>query len=131
MIFVDTGALFALVVSSEPRHADVQQWYDANQEPIVTTDYCLDELLTLLVVRRRPTLAVATGWKIFNEQLCRLHFLSPDQIRRAWIVFQAQHRLGWSFTDCTSKILIGDLGIRTAIALDDHFPQFGNVTVLP
>lgn len=131
MIFMDAGALYALVVTSDSQHAAVKEWYDANQDPLVTTDYCVDELLTLLVARRRPTLAVATGWKLFNEELCRLHFLSPDQIRRAWIVFQAQHRLGWSFTDCSSKIVIDDLGISTAVALDDHFRQFGDVTVVP
>jgi uncharacterized protein len=131
MIFVDAGALYALVVTSDSQHASVQQWYDTNQEPLVTSDYCVDELLTLLVARRRPALAVATGWKLFKEELCRLHFLSPDQIRRAWIVFQAQHRFGWSFTNCTSKIVIDDFGIRTAMALDDHFRQFGDVTVVP
>jgi predicted nucleic acid-binding protein len=131
MIFVDTGALFALVVATETDHDAVQAWYDANEESLVTTDYCVDELLTLLVARNRPALAVATGWKMFNESLCQLHFLTPDQIRRAWVVFQSQYRQGWSFTDCTSKIVIDDLGIQTAAALDQHFRQFGNVTVVP
>ena len=131
MIFVDAGALYALVVTSDSDHAAVRRWYEANEGPFITSDYCVDEVLTLLLARRRPALAVATGWKLFNEELCRLQFLAPDQIRRAWIVFQAQHRLGWSFTDCTSKIVIDDLGIRAAMALDDHFRQFGDVTVVP
>lgn len=131
MIFADSGALFALVVPDDRRHSEVEDWRTSNNQPLITTDYCVDELLPLLVVRRRSTLAVATGWRIFNEELCRLHFLTPDQIRRAWIVFQAKHPLGWSFTDCTSKIVIDDLGIRTAVALDEHFRQFGAVTVVP
>jgi predicted nucleic acid-binding protein len=130
MIFVDAGALFALVVASDPQHDAVQRWYSSSQQPLVTTDYCVDELLTLLLARKRPNLAVATGWKLFKEEFCPLQFLTPDQIRRAWVVFQSQHRLGWSFTDCTSKIVIDDLGIRTAAALDDHFRQFG-VSVVP
>jgi predicted nucleic acid-binding protein len=68
---------------------------------------------------------------MFNEEICGLHFLSPEQIHRAWILFQQRAAVGWSFTDCTSKIVIDDLGIRTAAALDDHFQQFGNVTVVP
>ena len=55
----------------------------------------------------------------------------PDQIHRAWILFQGRHRSGWSFTDCTSKIVIDDLEIGTALAMDDHFRAFGNVVVLP
>src|SRR5688500_7130290 len=128
---MDAGALYALVVAGDVDHVAVQQWYDANLEPLVTSDYCLDELLTHLVARKRSDLAVATGWKLFKEELCGLRYLKPDQIQRAWIVFQAQHRSGWSFTDCTSKIIIDDLQISKAVALDDHFRQFGNVTVLP
>jgi len=131
MIFMDTGAIYSLVVPSEARHKEMQRWYDANEEPLITSDYCADELLTLLIARKRSSLVLPTGWRIFNEELCGLHFLTPDQIRRAWVVFQAQHRLGWSFTDCSRKIVIDDLGIRTAAALDQHFRQFGSIAIVP
>ena len=49
MIFVDAGALFSLVVPDDRRHQDVEEWYNANEDSLVTTDYCVDELLTLLV----------------------------------------------------------------------------------
>jgi predicted nucleic acid-binding protein len=60
----------------------------------------------------------------------KLHFLAPDDIRRAWILFQRRATAGWSFTDCASKIVIDDLDIRWAVALDEHFQQFG-IQVLP
>src|SRR5262249_4338713 len=113
------------------RHREMEDWRASVNEPLITTDYCVDELLTLLVVRKRSELAVSTGWKMFNEEFCRLHFLTPEQIRRAWVVFQAKHSLGWSFTDCTSKVLIDELGIRTAASLDQHFRQFGTLAVVP
>lgn len=131
MIFVDAGAIFALVVVTDVHHAKVKSWYETTNEPLVTTDFCVDELLTLLVVRKHPALAVATGWKLFKEELCEIHFLSPDQIRRAWLLFQQRASQGWSFTDCTSKIVIDDLNISTAAALDDHFRQFGSVSIVP
>jgi hypothetical protein len=98
---------------------------------LITTDYCVDEVLTLLIARKRTAVVLATGWRLFNGDFCRLHFLTPDQIRRAWVVFQAKHTLGWSFTDCTSKVVIDELGIRTAASTDQHFRQFGNLTVVP
>jgi uncharacterized protein len=131
MIFMDAGVLYSLAVPDEAHHQNVQRWYDETTESLVTTDYCVDELLTLLMARKRSTLAISTGWKIFNEEICRLHFLTPEQIRRAWAVFQAKHTLGWSFTDCTSKVLIDELGIQTAASLDQHFRQFGNVQIVP
>ncbi len=130
MIFMDTGAIYSLVVPSEVRHEEMQRWYDANEEPLITSDYCVDEVLTLLMARKRSALVVPTGWRIFNEDLCDLHFLTPDQIRRAWVIFQNKLSLGWSFTDCTSKVVIDDLGIRTAAALDQHFRQFG-IEIVP
>ena len=100
-------------------------WFSANQVLLVTTDYCVDETLTLLVARKRPRLAVEAGRELFNESMARLHFLTSDQIRRGWILFQRRSASGWSFTDCTSRIFLDDFQIKTAVALDAHFHQFG------
>ena len=113
MIFLDTGAIYSLVVPSEARHEETQRWYDGIMR-LDYADYCVDELLTLLIARKRSALVLPTGWRIFNEDLCDLHFLTPDQVRRALGHFSGRHSLGWSFTDCTSKMLIDDLEIRTA-----------------
>lgn len=47
MIFVDTGAWFAAVVPSDPDHEAASQWLSQNSEPLLTTDYVIDETLTL------------------------------------------------------------------------------------
>ena len=129
MIFVDTGVWFARFVPDDPHHGRVVSWFASNQQKLVTTDYCVDEVLTLLLARKRPQLALTAGQILFDESVAQLHFLIPDQIRRAWIVFQQRAASGWSFTDCTSKIVTDDLSIPTAAALDQHFHQF--VTVVP
>jgi predicted nucleic acid-binding protein len=130
MIFVDTGAWFARVVPDDPDHSRVASWFANNSELLVTTDFCVDETLTLLASRKRPKLAVEAGKEFFAESIARPHFLSNDQIRRAWIMFQQRAAAGWSFTDCTSKIVVDDIGATTAVALDQHFHQFG-VNVVP
>ena len=130
MIFVDSGAWFARFVPDDPNHAVVADWFAANDEPLVTSNYCVDETLTLLSARKRPKLAKEVGKELFDETVSRLHFLTSDQIRRAWILFQQRAASGWSFTDCTSKIVIDDLQMRSAVALDQHFRQFG-IKILP
>ena len=130
MIFVDTGVWFARFVADDPDHVRVAAWFAANAEPLVTTDYCVDETLTLLAARRRPKLAIESGRVLFDEALARLQFLDAPQIHRAWILFQQRAAAGWSFTDCTSKIAIDDLQIDSAAALDQHFRQFGISVVL-
>lgn len=97
MVFVDTGAWFAFFVPSDPQHAIVRQWLEGNDEPLVTSDYCVDETLTLLLARKRPRLAREAGLTLFAEELCRLAYLSPAQIQRAWIQFQDRLLEGWSF----------------------------------
>lgn len=130
MIFVDTGVWFARFVADDPDHERVAAWFAANAEPLVTTDYCVDETLTLVAARKRPKLAIEVGRVLFDEALARLQFLDAPQIRRAWILFQQRAATGWSFTDCTSKIAIDDLQIDSTAALDQHFRQFGISVVL-
>lgn len=130
MIFVDTGAWFARFVADDPDHDRMVTWFASNTEQLVTTDYCIDETLTLLSVRKRPQLAVEAGSQLFGEALATIHYLDHTQVQRAWILFQQRAYAGWSFTDCTSKIFIADFNILSAAALDQHFHQFG-VTILP
>jgi hypothetical protein len=130
MTFVDTGTWFARFVPDDPDHARVAAWFAGNRDLLVTSDYCVDETLTLLAARKRPALAIEAGRELFNETLARLHFLTSAQIARAWVLFQQRAHAGWSFTDCTSKIVIDDLGICAAAALDQHFAQFGVGMVL-
>ncbi len=130
MVFVDTGAWYARHVASDPNHLRVTAWFDANDQRLVTTDYCLDETVTLLAARGQLRRAVALGRALVEERLARLHFVTPEQICRAWMLFESRVGARWSFTDCTSKIVMDDLQIDTAVALDNHFRQFGGIVVV-
>ena len=39
MIFVDTGAWFAVAVRDDPDHTTAMRWLARNREPLVTTDH--------------------------------------------------------------------------------------------
>ena len=47
----------------------------------------------------------------------------PSTRPRAWTLFQQRAAVPWSFTDCISKIVIDDAGIKTVLPLDGHFRQ--------
>ena len=51
MIFVNTGTWFAALVPDDACHAAAATFLRSNDESLVTTDYILDELLTLLNAR--------------------------------------------------------------------------------
>jgi predicted nucleic acid-binding protein len=130
MDFVDTSAWFAYFVPTDPDHQRVRAGFRSVHGPLVSTDYCVDETLTLLAARGEIHRAMEAGHAFFYENIVQLHFVTPDEVRRAWILFQQRATAGWSFTDCTSKVVIDHLQIKNAVALDDHFRQFG-VLVIP
>jgi predicted nucleic acid-binding protein len=60
-VFVDTGTWYASVVPGDPRHADVLAWLQKNTISLITTDYIVDETLTLLRSRGERSRAIALG----------------------------------------------------------------------
>jgi predicted nucleic acid-binding protein len=131
MIFVDSSAWFASVVPSEIDYPAATRWMSQNAEPLLTTDYVVDETLTLLRSRRQPQLALTLGDQFFHGGIAQLYFLDESETRLAWEVFRRYSDKDWSFTDCTSKVLIEKLQITTAFAFDHHFRQFGTPQVVP
>ena len=130
-VFVDTGAWFAYFVRRDPDHQAALQWLKANRLPLLTTDFVLDELLTLLKLRESYSLAVAAGDTLLHKRVAGIERVSEEDFVRAWEVFQQYQDKEWSFTDCTSKVVIERLGITHAFAFDTHFEQFGMVVRVP
>ena len=131
MIFVDTGAWFAAFVPNDPDHAAADSWLAQNTTPLVTTDYVLDELLTLLKRRGEFQRARRLGGSILNGTIARFERVAAADLDAAWNVFCQFRDKAWSFTDCTSRVVMERLSISTAFAFDEHFRQFGNVAVVP
>ncbi|MFN0140068.1 MAG: type II toxin-antitoxin system VapC family toxin [Pyrinomonadaceae bacterium] len=131
MIFVDTSAWFASIVPTDPNHDKAAEWLQSNNEVLFTTDYIVDETLTLLRARGENRRAISLGTNFFDGQLAVVYRLSENDIARAWDVFQQFSDKEWSFTDCTSKAVMESSGITSAFAFDKHFTQFGVVVVVP
>ena len=131
MIFVDTGAWYASLVPTDPDHARAIEWLTANRSPLLTTDYVIDETLTLLRVRGERKRALLLGARFFNHTLAEVHKITTSNLTLAWETFELFDDKGWSFTDCTSKVVMEQLSIKVAFAFDHHFRQFGTVQVVP
>jgi predicted nucleic acid-binding protein len=131
VIFADTGAWFAAYVPNAPEHMAARAWLDGNTEPLVTTDYVIDELLTLLRVRGEYLRTLSLGASLLDEEIARMEWVRPEDVRQAWRVFEQYRDKAWSFTDCVSRVVMERLGITKAFAFDDHFRQFATVTVVP
>ena|SRR5687767_5422297 len=131
MIFVDTGAWYASLVPSDPDHAMAVQWLAANHSPLLTTDYIIDETLTLLRVRGERKRALLLGSRLFHHDLAEIYKITAADLVLAWKTFEQFDDKNWSFTDCTSKVVMERLSIKVAFAFDHHFHQFGTIQVVP
>jgi len=131
VIFVDTGGWFALTVPDDNDHAAARRWYAQHTRPLLTTDYVVDETLTLLKSRGEYRRALTLGRQFFSGALAQIYYLTPDDVRQTWQVFAQFADKEWSFTDCASRVVMARLGIAQAFAFDLHFRQFGTVQVVP
>jgi predicted nucleic acid-binding protein len=131
MVFVDTGALYGIAVPGDPRHADVIAWLNSNSLRLITTDYVIDETLTLLRSRREPLRAVELGRRLIDLGEINIHYIERIDFRRAWELFRDRPLKGWSFTDCTSLAVIERFHVKYALSFDRHFTEFAGVTVAP
>jgi predicted nucleic acid-binding protein len=130
-VFVDTGGWFAYFVRRDPDHPAAVAWMRQNRQRLLTTDYVLDKLFTLLKLRESHLVAVAGGTALLSQSVTGLERIGEPDFRAAWEVFQQYGDKGWSFTDCTSKVVMQRLTITHAFAFDRHFEEFGTVVRVP
>ena len=81
MIFVDTGAWFARYVAEDVDHSAAVAWFPSSPDMLVTTDYVVDELLTLLKVRGFANIAFSVGGKLLAGQVCNGRFFRSIVIK--------------------------------------------------
>jgi uncharacterized protein len=129
MIFVDTSAWYAAEVEDDINHQNARnflvQLAQGKHGVAITTDYVLDETLTLLRSRRGLTDAVTFIDKIRRSKSIRLFWIGEGVFEKALGIFRKRNDVAWSFTDCTSFALMNDLSITEAFAFDGHFEQAG------
>lgn len=102
-----------------------------NREPLLTTDYVVDETLTLLRARGERRKALEMGELFFESNEIVLYILDESDIRETWEIFRKFADKDWSFTDCASRYICEKFEIAQAVSFDRHFSQFGFVTVVP
>lgn len=132
-LFVDTAGWMACADSGDPAHGHACQVRDDALEEgilLVTTDYVVDEALTL--IRKRLGLGAASAWweQLEGSTRLRWEWIGMARAERARDVFFRYRDKDYSFTDCTSLVVMRQLRLRQALTTDDHFRQMG-FEVLP
>ncbi len=112
MIFVDTGAFFAICFPKDPNHEKAATWLRSNLEALITTDYIIDEALTLLRARGQNHRAIRFGEAMMSGTLANTHHVGSEEFRAGWDIFRNFNDKSWSFTDCVSRVIMQEFGSR-------------------
>src|SRR5207245_8558761 len=97
---------------------------------LVTTDFVVDETLTLL--RFRLGLIAAGKWWQQVDRSSRLRWerIDSDRFEKARQLFFQYRDKDLSFTDCTSCVIMREIRLTHALTKNRHFGQMG-FQVLP
>lgn len=132
-VFVDTAGWMACADGSDPAHVRSRASRDTVLEQgnvLVTTDYVIDE--TLMLLRMRLGLPAARTWweLVEGSSRVRWEWIGMDRADRARKAFFRYRDKDYSFTDCTSLVVMQELKLRQVLTTDHHFRQMG-FQVLP
>lgn len=123
MIFVDTGAWYALLDQNDQHHQAAKKWCADNQELLATSNYVVAETLNLTKIRLGSQLACQWDQAFLSESIAELLWVNQEDHQRASKLFHKYADKGWSFTDCSSFVVMEQLKIKVAFAFDRHFEQ--------
>ncbi len=124
-VLVDTGAWYAYIDKDDPDHHSVSEILENHFPFLLTTDFIVDETLTLLRYRHGRTSSVKFGELVFSGNLASLEYVKKSDQKKAWKLFLKYHDHCFSFTDCISFVLMERLKIQTAVAIDSDFRSYG------
>ncbi len=131
-IFVDTWGWMALGHRQEVRHQQVSRLYQelrGARTPVYTSDYILDELITLLFRRETYSEAVRFVDAVLGAASLghvTIERVTPDRFSTTWTLrkrFQDKPRI--SFTDLSTMVIMQELGIQQVLTEDEHFTHVG------
>jgi predicted nucleic acid-binding protein len=127
-MFVDTAGWMACADAADSAHGKAVAVRDAWLEGgglFVTSDYVADETLTLLRIRLGIDAAEAWWRQVDGSSRVRWEYVNPARADKARDFFFRFRDKDFSFTDCTSFILMRELKLREALTTDRHFVQAG------
>jgi uncharacterized protein len=127
-LFIDTAGWVACADSADTAHGRCCDARDSALEAgqtLVTTDFIVDETLTL--VRLRLGLRAAERWweQIDKSPRLRWERIDSNRFEKARQLFFQYRDKDFSFTDCTSFIVMRETRLTHALTTDGHFRQAG------
>jgi uncharacterized protein len=134
-MFVDTSGWASLLVNTQPYYAQADQHFRyavQQRQRIITSNYVIAELVALL----NSPLRISRS-RIFEiiEAIKTVPYVQTFHIDEstdslAWNLCKSRSDKAWSLVDCSSFVIMQQMGLQTALTTDQHFEQAGFVRLL-
>ena len=129
-VFVDTSAWLA-IYNPRDKYATQASNFLSQHPSLFTSNFVVDELLTLARNRAGHRVAVQIGDDLWSGRLAKLVHVTQADEQVAWSLFKKYDDKNLSFTDCTSFAVMLRLGLAEAFTFDDDFIQVGLFMKVP
>ena len=130
-VFVDTSALYALMVREDAHHRATQACFEQlrfAEATLTSTNYILLECTSL--IQRRHGFDAAKTFVAEAAALLDLVWIEKAEHERATALWSQSGRRALSLVDCVSFDVMRRRGLRHAVTFDAHFREAG-FEVLP
>ncbi len=124
-VFADTAFYVAIASPRDAVHDAAVSFVDRFNGRFITTDFVLVEVATFFASgKKRPTF-VSLVRDLGSDSRTLVVPASRDLFERGAALFASRLDKGWSLTDCTSFVVMANLGLSEALTADRHFTQAG------
>jgi predicted nucleic acid-binding protein len=132
-VFVDTSGLYALVDKKDANYETAKDEVGRiarNGQKLVVTDYIVDEAVTLAKARG-ARVAVRILDLIEQSTGIRVERIDAGRFDETKAFFRRHSDHDYSFTDCSSFVLMRELQLTRVLTSDRHFTEAGFEALLP
>ena len=136
LVFIDTSAFKAYYDEKDDFHQEARNWMNdiAKKKLVisgfVTTDYILDETITLVRLAHSHEKATEFAGAALASRILRIVYIDEERFLAALELFRRRRDKLWSFTDCASFCVMESIGIRSSFSFDANFKEAG-FTIMP
>lgn len=125
-VFLDTSGLYALVDANDSWHekaARLVRQILQSRRKLVTTDQIIIETVNLAVARKSHFVGKRVLDLIEQSAGVTVEWVGSIRFDQAKTFYRKHSDHGYSFTDCTSFVVMQEFNLSEALTSDDHFSQ--------
>ncbi len=132
-IFIDTSLYISFYNEKDQNHgkakAVMSDVLEGKYGEQITSDYVFDEAVTVMLARTKNLEhAINTGENI--RKSAAIVMISTAILNEAWEIFKNHNQQKMSFTDCTSRVFVENLGIKNIATFDSAFKKIKGINVI-